>query len=186
MASQDFDTPSLENAAVAETEDLKICKKAIEKGQLKGKGIGCFVQRGGKTVFKQCSHEEAMKAKTASKGAKLYVIADPNAEAGNRLMKAVVGEGLPRLKQPFEHGNLFVIITIEFPTTMTPAISSQLMKLLPPPKHQVTTSEEADDVEVVELADVDPVRSYKDNLPEEVEDEDEGGGGGQRVQCAHQ
>ena len=51
----------------------------------------------------------------------------------------------------------------------------------------MTTSEEDDDVEVVELSDVDPVRSYKDNLPEESnEDEEEGGGGGQRVQCAQQ
>merc|ERR1719248_545642 len=49
----DCDCPSLENAAVAETDDVSACKKACEKGQLKGKGIGAFVQRGGKTVFKQ-------------------------------------------------------------------------------------------------------------------------------------
>jgi len=184
---EDCDTPSLENAAVAETEDIKICKKAIEKGQLKGKGIGCFVQRGGKTVFKQCSHDEAMKAKSPAKGSKLYVIQDPNASAGSRMMKAVEGEGLPRIKSPFEHGNLFIILNIEFPTELNGQVVSQLLKLLPPPKHKVTTSEEDDDVEVVELSDVDPVRSYKDNLPEEsYEDEDEGGGGGQRVQCAQQ
>ena len=44
---EDSDCPSLDNAAVAETEDLSVCKKAIEKGQLKGKGIGCFVMKGG-------------------------------------------------------------------------------------------------------------------------------------------
>jgi len=185
---EDFDTPSLENAAVAETEDLKICKKACEKGQLKGKGIGCFVQRGGKTVFKQCSHDEAMAAKKPSKGSKLFVIQDPNAGAATRLMKAVEGEGLPRLKQPFEHGNLFILMNIEFPTSINPQLSSQLLKLLPPPKNVVTTSEDADDVEVVELSDIDPYRSYKDNLPEEVDEDDSdgGGGGGQRVQCAQQ
>ena len=32
---EDCDVPSLENAAVAETEDLNVCKKACEKGQLK-------------------------------------------------------------------------------------------------------------------------------------------------------
>lgn len=172
---------------MAETEDLKICKKACEKGQLKGKGIGCFVQRGGKTVFKQCSYEEAMSAKVATKGSKLYVVEDPQATASGRMMKAVPGEGLPRLKQPFDHGNLFILITIEFPASFSSSVSAQLMKLLPPPKHKVTTREDDDDVEVVELSDVDPVRSYKDNLPEEVEDDDEGGGGGgQRVQCAQQ
>ena len=134
---EDCYTPSLENAAVAETEDLKICKKACEKGQLKGKGIGCFVQRGGKTVFKQCSYAEAMKAKAPARGSKLYVIADPNATACTRMMKAVEGEGLPRLKSPFENGNLFIIITIEFTPSLNPAVSSQLLKLLPPPKHVV-------------------------------------------------
>lgn len=184
---EDCDTPSLENAAVAETEDIKICKKAIEKGQLKGKGIGCFVQRGGKTVFKQCSHDEALKAKVTSKGSKLYIIGDPNASASSRMMKAVEGEGLPRIKSPFEHGNLFIIMNIEFPAEINPQVTQALLKLLPPPKHEAKTSEDDDDVEVCELKDIDPVSSYKDNLPEEsYEDEDEGGGGGQRVQCAQQ
>ena len=100
----DSDCPSLDNAAVAETEDLNVCKKAVAKGQLKGKGIGCFVQRGGKTVFKQCTTEQAMAAKTTSRGAKLYVIQDPDATKSTRMMKAVKGEGLPRLRAPFENG----------------------------------------------------------------------------------
>ena len=76
----------------------------MAKGQLKGKGIGCFVQRGGKTVFKQCTTEQAMAAKTTSRGAKLYVIQDPDATKSTRMMKAVKGEGLPRLRAPFENG----------------------------------------------------------------------------------
>jgi len=105
-----------------------------------------------------------------------------------RMMKAVEGEGLPRLKAPFENGNLFINITIEFPTNLAPAVATSLLKLLPPPKHKVTTAEDADDVEVVELSDVDPIKSYKDNLPEDTgDDEEEGGGaGGPRVQCAQQ
>merc|ERR1719506_1526440 len=116
----DCDVPSLENAAVAETEDQNVCKKAVAKGQLKGKGIGCFVQRGGKTVFKQCTTEQAMAAKTTSRGAKLFVIQDPDSTKNTRMMKAVKGEGLPRLKAPFESGNLFIVFTIEFPTNIDP------------------------------------------------------------------
>jgi len=184
----DCDVPSLDNAAVAETEDLNICKKACEKGQLKGKGIGAFVQRGGKTVFKQCTTVEAMTAKKPAKGSKLYIIQDPNSSGALRMMKAVEGEGLPRLRSPFEHGNLFIIMNIEFPDSLSPAICTQLLKVLPPAKNVVTTPEDADDVEVVELSDIDPLKSYKDNLPEETEDDDEGGegGGNQRVQCAQQ
>jgi len=129
---EDCDVPNIENAAVAETEDLKICKKACDKGQLKGKGIGAFVQRNGKTVFKQCTSKEALAAKTTARGAKLYILADVNASSGKRMMKAVEGEGLPRLKQPFEHGNLFLILNIEFPDSINPAVASQLLKLLHP------------------------------------------------------
>ena len=184
---EDSDTPSLENAAVAETEDLNVCKKAVSKGQLKGKGIGCFVQKNGKTVFKQCSYAEAVAAKQPSKGSKLYIIGDPSAAAGMRMMKACEGEGLPRLKSPFEHGNLFIIIKIEFPAVIDTTAAKALLKVLPPPKHVPTVSEDSDDVDVCVLKDIDPVRSYQDNLPEaSYEDEDEGGGGGQRVQCAQQ
>eukprot|EP00965_Chrysotila_dentata_P061228 2028090-Pleurochrysis_carterae.AAC.1 len=34
------------------------------------------------------------------------------------MMKAVQGEGLPRLKSPFEHGNLFILLNVEFPATL--------------------------------------------------------------------
>jgi len=183
----DCDVPSLDNAAVAETEDLNVCKKAVSKGQLKGKGIGCFVQRGGKTVFKQCTTEEAMAAKTTSRGAKLYVIQDPDATKHTRMMKAVKGEGLPRLRSPFEHGNLFIIFTIEFPDSLPAAAAPQLLKLLGPPKHVPKVTEDDDDVETCALIDIDPVSSYKEyEPPDQKDDDDEGGGGGQRVQCAQQ
>jgi len=183
----DSDVPSLDDAAVAETTDMKACKGACEKGQLKGKGIGCFVQRGGKTIFKQCTHAEAMAAKKPSSGATLYVVRDPEADKAQRMMMAVEGEGLPRLKHPFEHGNLFLILDIEFPTSIAPAALKALAAALPPPKH---TAKETDETEVVMLKDIDPVASYKeykDMMPQEATEEDEGrGGGGGGVQCAQQ
>lgn len=134
----DQDCPSIENAAVAETEDLAVCKKAVESGQLKGKGIGAFVQKGGRTVFKQCTFAEASGAMEPSKGSKLYVVSDPSKDALKRMMKAVEGEGMPRLKSPFEHGNLFLMLDIEFPTSLTADAQAALAKLLPPPKNKVT------------------------------------------------
>jgi len=185
---EDADVPSLDNAAVAETEDLAVCKKAVAKGQLKGKGIGCFVQRGGKTVFKQCTTEQALAAKTTARGAKLFVIQDPESTKHTRMMKTVKGEGLPRLRAPFENGNLFINFTIEFPDSIPASAASQLVGLLGPPKHVPKITEDDEDVEVCELSDMDPVTSFKDYIPaEQDDDEDEGGGpGGQRVQCAQQ
>ena len=184
---ENADCPSLENAAVAETEDLAVCKKAVSKGQLKGKGIGCFVCRGGKTVFKQCTTEQALSAKAPSSGATLYVLQDPEATKDTRLMMAVKGEGLPRLKAPFESGVLFIKFTIEFPTSIGAADLPALQKLLGPPKHVAKHVDGDDDVETVTLTKIDPVVSYKDyNPPEEEDDEEGGGAGGQRVQCAQQ
>ena len=104
------------------------------------------------------------------------------------MMKAVKGEGLPRLRAPFENGNLFIVFTIEFPDSLPPTAATELLKLLGPPKHVVTASEDDDDVEVCELSDVDPVMSFKEYIPAENDDDDEEGGGpgGQRVQCAQQ
>merc|ERR1719231_348504 len=153
---EDADCPSLDNAAVAETMDLNVCKKAVAKGQLKGKGIGCFVQRGGKTVFKQCTTDQAMAAKTTARGAKLFIIQDPESTKHTRMMKAVKGEGLPRLRAPFENGNLFINFTIEFPDSIPASAAPELLKLLGPPKHVVSVMEGDDDVETCELTEVDP------------------------------
>mmetsp|Transcript_159 Transcript_159/g.482 ORF Transcript_159/g.482 Transcript_159/m.482 type:complete len:505 (+) Transcript_159:157-1671(+) len=184
---ENSDCPSLENAAVAETEDLSVCKKAVAKGQLKGKGIGCFVCKGGKTVFKQCSTSEALSAKSPSSGATLYVLQDPEATKDTRLMMAVKGEGLPRLRSPFENGNLFIKFNIEFPTSIKASDLPALQKLLGPPKSVAKNVDGDDEVETVMLTPIDPVMSYKEYVPPEEEDDEEGGGGaGQRVQCAQQ
>ena len=94
----------------------------------------------------------------------MFIIGDPEASANLRLMQAVEGEGLPRLTSPFEHGNLFLILNIEFPTTLPAAAAAQLLKVLPPPKHVPTVSEDSDDVEVVTLKAIDPVKSDKEHL----------------------
>jgi len=188
---EDSDIPSVDDAAAADSEDLNICKKACASGQLKGRGIGAFVQKNGKTKFKQCTTEEAMKAKKRSPGSKLFILRDPMASAGKRMMKAVEGGGLPRLKQPFEHGNLFIILTIEFPATIDPSVCAELLKVLPPAKSVPKITADMADVEEEFLTDVDPVASFKiaqATNPEEDDDDDErgGGGGGGGVQCAQQ
>ena len=51
------------------------------------------------------------------------------------------------------------------------------------------SSEDDEDVEVVELSAMDPLMSFKDYQPPDnagSDDEDGGGPGGQRVQCAQQ
>lgn len=68
---------------------------------------------------------------------------------------------MPTYKNPFVHGNLFLILTIEFPDSLTPDNQSAIRKLLPAPLHKSSWKE--DEVEVHKVTDVDPVASYNSN-----------------------
>jgi len=197
-AMEGFDCPSIDNVAQADTTDVDTLKKAVET-QLKKKGInvGAFVVDGKRAYFKSADREEVLAAKKPSKNSTLYVVSDSNANSSQRLMKAVKGEGMPTYKNPFVHGNLFLILTIEFPDSLTPDIQKGIRKLLPPPLNSTTWPKDAKDVEEHKIVDIDPVQSFNENKinmtsGSEAYDEDEEGGGGmrgpggQQVQCAQQ
>merc|ERR1719161_274637 len=117
---ENADCPSIDTVAQAETTDVDTLKKACET-QLKRKGIdvGCFVVDKNRAYFKQATREEVLAAKKPRKGCTMYVLSDPNAKSDLRMMKAVKDEGMPTYKNPFVHGNLFLILDIEFPDTLT-------------------------------------------------------------------
>merc|ERR1712187_839246 len=195
---EDCDCPSLDNVAQAETTDIDTLKKACET-QLKRKGIdvGVFVVDGSKAYFKQCTREEALSATKTRKGCTMYILADPDAKKGDRIMKAVKGEGMPTYKNPFQTGNLFLILKIEFPDALEPDVQTQIKRLLPPPLNVPKLKEDDPSVEIHTVTDIDPVQSYNSNKANMQaggeaydDDEDEGGGGGMRgpggVQCQQQ
>merc|ERR1712072_1455148 len=184
---EDCDCPDIDNVAQGETTDVETLKKACET-QLKRKGIdvGCFVVDKNRAYFKQASREEVLAAKKPRKGCTMYVISDPDAKGHLRMMKAVKDEGMPTYKNPFIHGHLFLILTIEFPTSLDPTTQDALRKLLPAPLNVPSISEKDDDVEVHTVTDIDPVTSYNSNKVnmqagneayDDDDDEEEGGGG---------
>uniref|UniRef100_A0A7S4QK33 J domain-containing protein n=1 Tax=Alexandrium monilatum TaxID=311494 RepID=A0A7S4QK33_9DINO len=189
---EDADCPDIENVAQADTTDVDTLKKACET-QLKRKGIdvGVFVVSGGRAYFKQGTREEILAAKKTKRGSTMYLAADPNAKNHLRMMKAVKDEGMPTYKNPFIHGNLFLLLTIQFPESLTPENQGALRQLLPPPLHTPTLKADSPDVEVHTVTDIDPVQSYAANKVNmqaggEAYDEDEEGGGGmggQGVPC---
>ena len=104
------------------------------------------------------------------------------------MMKCVQGQGMPRLKNPFDFGNLFLMFKIEFPAPgalSEPAMAALLdavPRRLSAPSPSLAPAAE---VEVFTTQDMDPLRSYNDNKPEAQEDDDEEGREGQGgVQCA--
>jgi len=181
---------ALEDVARAETTDTEALMQACSKGQLKGKGIGCFITYNGTTTFKQGTRQECLAARKPKKNATLYVLKDPAEAASNRMMKCVVGEGLPTFRDQTEFGNLFIILNIEFPDSIPQDAISTLKGLLPPPLNQVTATEGDENVDVVTLETRDPVESYEYNKPKAADDDDDDhpghGMGGQNVQCAQQ
>merc|ERR1712228_521859 len=194
---EDCDCPSLDNVAQADTTDVDTLKKAVET-QLKRKGIdvGVFVVDSQRAYFKTGTREEVLAAKKPRKNCTMYVLADPNANAGMRMVKAVKDEGMPTYKNPFIHGNLFLILTIEFPDSLTPDNQKQIRKLLPPALNVPKWKADDESVEPHTVSDIDPVQSYNANKVNmsaggEAYDDDEdegprGMGGGQGVQCAQQ
>jgi hypothetical protein len=182
---ENSDCPDVENVAQADTTDIDTLKKACET-QLKRKGIdvGCFVVDGSRAYFKQGTREEILAQKKTRRGSTMYVLADPNAGAGLRLMKAVKDEGMPTYKNPFIHGNLFLVLTIKFPETLTPENQKALRKLLPPALNTPSFKESDEGVEVHSTSDIDPVKSYAENKVnmqaggEAYDDDDEGAGPG--------
>jgi len=180
----------LDDMAQADSADLDMLKKAVTKGQLKGKGIGCFVVQDGRTTFKQGTREECIAAKSKSKGATMYVLADAASAAAGRMTVAVEGEGLPLIRDPYQFGNLFLQLEIEFPESLSEEQTAALANVLPAALNSSSADEGAEDVDTAEVKLMDPVASHKEGIFQagsaHDEDEDEGGMGGQRVQCAQQ
>merc|ERR1711879_950417 len=123
-------------------------KKACET-QLKRKGIdvGVFVVDGQRAYFKQCTREECLAAKKPRRNCTMYVLADPDAKNAMRMIKAVKDEGMPTYKNPFIHGNLFLILNIEFPSSLPSETQTALRQLLPPPLNVPAVSATDDNVE---------------------------------------
>lgn len=98
-AMEGFDCPDIDNVAQADTTDVDTLKKAVET-QLKRKGIdvGVFVVDSQRAYFKTGTREEVLAAKKPRKNCTMYVLADPNANAGMRMVKAVMMRACQRTK----------------------------------------------------------------------------------------
>merc|ERR1712078_815833 len=72
-------------------------------------------------------------------------------------------EGMPTYKNPFVHGNLFLLLTIEFPESLTPEAQAGIRGLLPPPLNVPSITADDPDVEVHKVQEMDPVASFNSN-----------------------
>lgn len=123
-------------------------------------------------------------------GRKLIVKSKPGEvlqpQSGGVALKAVEGAGMPIHGDPFQFGNLFLVLSITFPRTIEPSVAADLRALL----GDVCPSEGDDldgaEVEEVIVQDIDPLESSKrgEKKAAQAYDEDEGPPG--MVQCKQQ
>lgn len=89
---------------------------------------------------------------------------------------------MPQYKNPFEKGRLIVQFMVQFPSRMAPEVVPALENCLPPRQEAIIP----DQAEEVELLAFDPEQEAHRRHHKNAYDEDDemGGGPGQRVQCA--
>lgn len=111
-------------------------------------------------------------------------------QQGGMAIKAVVGGGMPIHQDPFQFGNLFLVLSIRYPTSISPAVGSEIRRLLgvvDQDDHQEALAGE--DVEEAVAEDVDPLESAKKTKRGgggEAYEEDADEMGGMQVGCKQQ
>merc|ERR1719436_199162 len=103
---------------------------------------------------------------------------------------------MPIHQDPFNYGNLFLVLTILFPAALEPATAADLRRLLGGVDDEGTSpsmalgSGGAEDIEQAFAEDIDPLESSKHSTKPGGEaydeDEDSQGAGMQRVECKQQ
>lgn len=99
-----------------------------------------------------------------------------------RGLKAVKGEGMPTLKNPFVKGNLFILIDIVFPDSLEDAACTELKKVLPAPAEpRIDENDHSYEIHYVE--DMEPTHKGGAAGGEAYDEDDSPHGGQPGVQC---
>lgn len=186
----DFDC-KLDSVAQTDFVDVDKLKKTVCDGQLKGRGICCFVVHNGHTTFKQGTMSDALTSKVACTGATMYVLNDSNKSKENRMLVAVKGEGMPFVGDPFQFGNLFLQLEVEFPEEISLENQEMLKQLLPVALNSSSADETSHDVDTQFTTMLDPIVSYNHGvfaakLSAQPQDEAIHNDNEHRVNCAQQ
>lgn len=80
-------------------------------------------------------------------------------EAEGSGLKAVIGEGMPTIGQPFLYGNLFLALAIRFPDALDAAAEQKLRQALPGPNNRGNDMEAGLQEPCFFLEDLDPLES---------------------------
>ncbi|XP_017783540.1 PREDICTED: dnaJ homolog subfamily A member 1 [Nicrophorus vespilloides] len=97
-------------------------------------------------------------------------------------VKCILNEGMPTYKDPFQKGRMIVQFLVEFPTSIDPAKIPALEQCLPP-RPEIMIPDQAEECFLENFDTEQEARRRHDNM-HAYEEDNEGPGVGQRVQCA--
>ena len=114
--------------------------------------------------------------------------------------KCVNDEGMPVHQAPFQKGNLYINLQVKFPEKISPSECAKLRSILPQQCSYEEADEDSDDAMEDQEEDVEHAKTRDVNIEQELRNrkdfgkahnyndssDDEGGMGGQRVQCHQQ
>lgn len=111
----------------------------------------------------------------------LVITAVPGEVTKHGDVKCIMNEGMPHYKNCFEKGRLIVQFLVVFPDSIPPEVIPTLENCLPP-RPEIMISDQAEEVVLLPF---DPEQDARSRHHKNVYDEDDDGHGhGQRVQCA--
>jgi len=173
----------------AEPGDVVFVLQQKEHATFKRKGSDLLIQKDIALVEALCGFKFVIRQLD---GRQLLVqskpgqIVRPEVKAGVPYVMCVDGEGMPKAGNPFDKGRLFVLFTIVFPPNYS--LGEEQAKLLKAALPAALNDDPYDENEIedamLEEIDLDELGRGQGAAGEESGDEDEGGPGGQRVQCA--
>jgi len=115
----------------------------------------------------------------------LHVNIEPGTVIAAGALKMIEAEGMPMHGNPFVKGNLILQFDVEFPESINPDMALKVQKVLPGYQSQVEETEDMEPCSLREFNAAAAQEEYENNKSAyDSDDEDEGRGGGQRVQCA--
>lgn len=120
----------------------------------------------------------------------LVVTVIPGEVIKNGAIKAVMGEGMPRYKNPFEKGKLIIQFLVKFPDSIDPRLVGELERVLPPRPQIPALPPDAYEVPLIDV-DLDrqrqshrQARSHRHVYDDDDDERPHMMGGGPGVQCA--
>merc|ERR1711991_1007147 len=161
--------------------DIVFFIQEVEDETFKRKGDDLFLKKEITLAEALCGYEFLVEHMD---GRVLHVQSKPGEIVRPGLIRGIEGEGMPRHKNPFLRGHLFILFDIVFPDTedLSEDAVDSLRALLPAPA-PVTVPEEAEEVSLsVDESEIGAERGHGGGG--EAYDEDERGHGGGGVQCA--